>query len=57
MKIHRYSTVVVLLIAFWGNVTPAWGANKEMVELLTKVQALQDQMTQMQTSFNVPSAK
>jgi len=53
MKIHRYSTVVVLLIAFWGNVTPAWGANKEMVELLTKVQALQDQMTQMQTSFNV----
>jgi tol-pal system protein YbgF len=52
MKIHRYSIVVVLLIAFWGNVTPARGANKEMVELLTRVQALQDQMTQMQTSFN-----
>jgi tol-pal system protein YbgF len=52
MKIHRYSTVVVLLLAFWGNVTPAWSANKEMVELLTRVQALQDQMTQMQTSFN-----
>jgi tol-pal system protein YbgF len=52
MKIHRYSTVVVVLIAFWGNLTPARGANKEMVELLTRVQALQDQMTQMQTSFN-----
>jgi tol-pal system protein YbgF len=52
MKIHRYSTVVVLLIAVWGTVTPAWAANKEMVELLTRVQALQDQMTQMQTSFN-----
>jgi tol-pal system protein YbgF len=52
MKIHRYSTVVVVLIAFWGSLTPARGANKEMVELLTRVQALQDQMTQMQTSFN-----
>jgi tol-pal system protein YbgF len=52
MKIHRYSTAVVVLIAFWGNLTPARGANKEMVELLTRVQALQDQMTQMQTSFN-----
>jgi len=52
MKIHRYSTLVVLLIGFWGHVLPAWGANKEMVELLTRVQALQDQMTQMQTSFN-----
>jgi tol-pal system protein YbgF len=52
MKIHRYSTAVVVLIAFWVNLTPARGANKEMVELLTRVQALQDQMTQMQTSFN-----
>jgi tol-pal system protein YbgF len=52
MKIHRYSIVVVLLIAFCETVTPAWGANKEMVELLTRVQALQDQMTQMQSSFN-----
>jgi tol-pal system protein YbgF len=52
MKIHRYSTAIVLLIAFWVSVTPARGANKEMVELLTRVQALQDQMTQMQTSFN-----
>jgi tol-pal system protein YbgF len=52
MKMHRYSIVLVLLMAFWVNLTPAWGANKEMVELLTRVQALQDQMTQMQTSFN-----
>src|SRR6202140_3751584 len=52
MKIQRYSIVVVLLIAFCETVTPAWGANKEMVELLTRVQALQDQMTQMQSSFN-----
>src|ERR1700733_15855344 len=52
MKIHRYSTVVVLLIAFWVNGTPAWGVSKEMVQLQTQVQGLQDQMTQMQTSFN-----
>jgi tol-pal system protein YbgF len=52
MKIRRYSILVVLLIAFSVDLGPAWGANKEMVELLTRVQALQDQMTQMQTSFN-----
>jgi tol-pal system protein YbgF len=52
MKMHRYPIMLVLLMAFWVNLTPAWGANKEMVELLTRVQALQDQMTQMQTSFN-----
>jgi tol-pal system protein YbgF len=52
MKIYRYSTRVVLLIVVCGIGTQAWGANKETVELLTRVQALQDQMTQMQTSFN-----
>ena len=52
MKIHRYSSIVVLLIGFWANGTPAWGVSKEMVQLQTQVQALQDQMTQMQTSFN-----
>jgi tol-pal system protein YbgF len=52
MKIQRYFPLVVLLIAFWVNLTPARGANKEMVELLTRVQALQDQMTHMQQSFD-----
>jgi tol-pal system protein YbgF len=52
MKIHRYSTVIVLLVAVWGMTTPAWGVSKEMIQLQTQVQALQDQMTQMQTSFN-----
>ena len=52
MKIYRYSTVVALLIAFWGYGTPAWGVNKEMIQLQTQVQALQDQMTHMQQSFD-----
>jgi len=31
---------------------PAWGVSKEMVQLQTQVQALQDQMTHMQQSFD-----
>jgi tol-pal system protein YbgF len=52
MKIHRYSSMIILLIAFWGTATPAWSVSKEMVQLQTQVQALQDQMTKMQESFN-----
>ncbi len=53
MKINRYSTMVVLLLAFWVNLTPAaWGVSKEMIQLQTQVQALQDQMTHMQQSFD-----
>jgi tol-pal system protein YbgF len=44
--------MVVLLIAVWGLGTPAWGVNKEMIQLQTQVQALQDQMTHMQQSFD-----
>jgi len=52
MKIPRYSTLVVLLIALLVNLTPAWGVSKEMIQLQTQVQALQDQMTHMQQSFD-----
>ncbi|MGD0182426.1 MAG: tetratricopeptide repeat protein, partial [Terriglobales bacterium] len=52
MKIHRYSILLASLVAFAGALTPAWGVSKEMVQLQTQVQGLQDQMTQMQTSFN-----
>ena len=52
MKIYRYLIMVVLLIGFWANGTPAWGVSKEMVQLMTQVQNLQDQMTKMQQSFN-----
>ena len=53
MKINRYSTMVVLLLAFWVNLTPAaWGVSKEIIQLQTQVQALQDQMTHMQQSFD-----
>jgi len=52
MKIQRYSTIIILLIVFWASLTPAWGVSKEMVQLQTQVQALQDQMTHMQQSFD-----
>ncbi len=52
MKIQRHSTLVVLLIALWLDLTPAWGVSKEMIQLQTHVQALQDQMTHMQQSFD-----
>jgi len=32
--------------------TPAWGVSKEMIQLPTQVQQLQEQMTAMQRSFD-----
>jgi tol-pal system protein YbgF len=49
MKIQQYvmrCTLALLLTA------PAWGVSREIVELQTQVQALQDQMTHMQQSFD-----
>jgi tol-pal system protein YbgF len=52
MKLSRSSTLLVLLIGLWLNLTPAWGVSKEIIQLQTQVQALQDQMTHMQQSFD-----
>ena len=52
MKIQRYSTSLVMLFAFGLSQTPAWAVSKEMIQLQTQVQALQDQMTHMQQSFD-----
>jgi len=51
MKLQRSSTVLVLAAVTLATV-PAWGVSKEMVQLQTQVQALQDQMTHMQQSFD-----
>jgi tol-pal system protein YbgF len=51
MKIQRYSTVLAVA-TLWLGLVPAWGASKEMVQLQTQVENLQQQMTQMQQSFN-----
>jgi tol-pal system protein YbgF len=51
MKIQRYATVVAVA-ALWLASTPAWAVSKEIVQLQTQVQALQDQMARMQQSFD-----
>ncbi len=40
------------MMVIWLGVAPAWGASKEMVQLQTQVQQLQEQMTAMQRSFD-----
>jgi tol-pal system protein YbgF len=52
MKKQQVSVFFVLLIVLSFGVLPVGGASKEMIQLQTQVQALQDQMTQMQQSFN-----
>jgi len=52
MKTHRISTVVGLFLILWTSVAPAFGANKDMVQLQTQVQQLQEQMTAMKTGFD-----
>jgi tol-pal system protein YbgF len=52
MKPHRIFLLFALLSALSLGVAPAWGANKDMVQLQTQVQQLQEQMTAMQRSFD-----
>lgn len=50
MKIQRYSIILGLLAGLCC--TPAWAVNRDIIELQTQVQALQDQMTHMQQSLD-----
>jgi DNA repair exonuclease SbcCD ATPase subunit len=52
MKPHRISAVLAMLLMLWLSVSPAWGVSKEIVQLQTQVQQLQEQMTAMQRSFD-----
>jgi tol-pal system protein YbgF len=52
MTLRRCSTLIALLSTLWLAVTPAWGVSKEIIELQTQVQQLQQQMTAMQRSFD-----
>jgi tol-pal system protein YbgF len=52
MTLRRCSTFLALLSTLWLTVSPAWGASKEMIQLQTQVQQLQEQMTAMQRSFD-----
>jgi tol-pal system protein YbgF len=52
MTLRRFSTLLALFSTLWLAVTPAWGASKEMIQLQTQVQQLQEQMTAMQRGFD-----
>jgi tol-pal system protein YbgF len=52
MTLRRCSTLLALLSTLWLSVTPAWGVSKEMVQLQTQVQQLQEQMATMQRGFD-----
>ncbi len=52
MKLHRISTFFALLSVLCLAIAPAWAANKDMVQLQTQVQQLQEQMTAMQRGFD-----
>src|SRR5579862_321205 len=52
MKLHRVSASIALLAVLWLEIAPAFGVSKEMVQLQTQVQQLQEQMTAMQRSFD-----
>src|SRR6202162_1475855 len=51
MRTQRLSTILVLLLLVC-LAAPAWSVSREIVQLQTQVQALQDQMTHMQQSFD-----
>ena len=54
MKSNRSSLAHALFIAFFSilSIAPAYGANKDIIELQTQVTQLQTQMTQMKQSFD-----
>src|SRR6266568_8588257 len=52
MKIQRFATIIVLLTGFSWTASPAFAVSKEIIQLQTQVQQLQDQMTQMKQSFD-----
>src|ERR1700740_833830 len=52
MKLHRLSTVLALSAISLLGMTPAWAVSKEMIQLQTQVQQLQEKMTAMQRSFD-----
>jgi tol-pal system protein YbgF len=52
MKPYRFTLLIALLSILWLGVAPVGAASKEMIQLQTQVQQLQEQMTAMQRSFD-----
>ena len=48
----RFPVRLVVLVALALGTMPAWGASKEIIQLQTQMQQLQDQMARMQQTFD-----
>jgi tol-pal system protein YbgF len=52
MRIQRSTLILCPLALLFLATVPAWSVNRDIVQLQTQVQTLQDQMTHMQQSFD-----
>src|SRR6267378_4045961 len=52
MKSNRTFPILVLILTLCFGLAPAYGANRDIVQLQTQVDQLQQQMTQMKQSFD-----
>jgi len=52
MTLRRWFAYFALFSTLCLTVTPAWGVSKEIIQLQTQVQQLQEQMTAMQRGFD-----
>ena len=52
MKLKIRSRRLALIATLWLAAMPAFAVNKEIIQLQTQVQQLQEQMTAMQRSFD-----
>jgi tol-pal system protein YbgF len=52
MKLKTTSSILAISLLLGLGAIPAWGVNKEMVQLQTQVEQLQQQMTAMQRGFD-----
>ena len=52
MRLHKFSATLATAVLVLGSVTPAFAVSKEIIQLQTEVQALTDQMSRMQQSFD-----
>ncbi len=51
MTLKRVSTIIAMFSLMSFVTAPAWGVSKEIIQLQTQVQQLQEQLTAMQTSM------
>ena len=52
MKTNRVTSVLAAFLVLYLGLAPAYGANRDMVQLQSQVDQLQQRMTQMNQSFN-----